>query len=448
MREYWNRPEETAAAFRGGWYHTGDAGYLDEDGYLYLVDRLKDMIVTGGENVYSTEVENAITEHPAVLRSPSSASRTTNGANRSTPSSCCMPGARSPKPRPARPHPAIQLPATRCRNLPIQGRSATAFGALKVLKRELRAPFWQGRERRGSIELAHPATQGATGGLPTSDNASVKASANAPAGGRDDRRAGGRRSLRRWQAVAVSVSLGLAMGVLAPLMRDAWPQRGRPSPSGPPWSTTAASLAADPLRIRALAPQDRGPRTGAAATSPNARNSERQAEPGAGTLSYRDRRSEDLDARRGQHPPPALPVEALIADSSRAHLRRQASTGVSSAARRPDRGRARMPGELPVGLPGDGHVAGAPLPGHRPARHLPVPARPRGRGGVPLTAVCLPMASRGQAVGVLHSVRAAQTADPDPTLVHLRSHRRSGPGRPWAPPGPSTRANFRRRPIH
>ena len=68
MREYWNRPEETEAAFRGGWYHTGDAGYLDEDGYLYLVDRVKDMIVTGGENVYSAEVENAIASHPAVAQ--------------------------------------------------------------------------------------------------------------------------------------------------------------------------------------------------------------------------------------------------------------------------------------------------------------------------------------------------------------------------------------------
>src|SRR4029077_15296704 len=58
--------EATADAFRGGWYHSGDAGYLDEDGYLFLVDRVKDMIVTGGENVYSVEVENAIASHPAV----------------------------------------------------------------------------------------------------------------------------------------------------------------------------------------------------------------------------------------------------------------------------------------------------------------------------------------------------------------------------------------------
>nr|WP_302474217.1 long-chain fatty acid--CoA ligase [Roseococcus sp. MDT2-1-1] len=67
MKGYWNRPEETARALRGGWMHTGDAGYLDEEGYLYVVDRLKDMIISGGENVYSAEVENAIHDHPAVL---------------------------------------------------------------------------------------------------------------------------------------------------------------------------------------------------------------------------------------------------------------------------------------------------------------------------------------------------------------------------------------------
>ncbi len=68
MDEYWNRPEETVAAFRGDWYHTGDEGHFDDDGYLYLVDRVKDMIVTGGENVYSIEVENAISTHQAVAQ--------------------------------------------------------------------------------------------------------------------------------------------------------------------------------------------------------------------------------------------------------------------------------------------------------------------------------------------------------------------------------------------
>jgi acyl-CoA synthetase (AMP-forming)/AMP-acid ligase II len=66
MTGYWNRPEETESALRGGWMHTGDAGYLDPDGYLYVVDRFKDMIITGAENVYSAEVENALMHHPAI----------------------------------------------------------------------------------------------------------------------------------------------------------------------------------------------------------------------------------------------------------------------------------------------------------------------------------------------------------------------------------------------
>lgn len=66
MQGYWNRPDLTTEALRGGWMHTGDVGYFDDDGYLYVVDRLKDMIITGGENVWSQEVENALASHPAV----------------------------------------------------------------------------------------------------------------------------------------------------------------------------------------------------------------------------------------------------------------------------------------------------------------------------------------------------------------------------------------------
>ena len=66
MSGYWNKPEATAETIRDGWLRTGDAGYLDEDGYLYIHDRVKDMIVTGGENVYPAEVENALFGHPAV----------------------------------------------------------------------------------------------------------------------------------------------------------------------------------------------------------------------------------------------------------------------------------------------------------------------------------------------------------------------------------------------
>jgi acyl-CoA synthetase (AMP-forming)/AMP-acid ligase II len=142
MREYWNRPEMTADAFRGGWYHTGDEGHLDEDGYLYLVDRLSDMIVTGGENVYSIEVENAISTHPAVeqvavigiphpvwgeqvhaivvLRhgAVATAEEITSHARRT------IAGYKVPK--------SVQF---RTEPIPLSG-------ALKPLKRELRKPFW------------------------------------------------------------------------------------------------------------------------------------------------------------------------------------------------------------------------------------------------------------------------------------------------------------------
>jgi long-chain acyl-CoA synthetase len=66
MRGYWKNPEETTLAFRDGFFRTGDVGRQDADGYFYILDRLKDMIVTGGENVYSGEVEAVLYEHPAV----------------------------------------------------------------------------------------------------------------------------------------------------------------------------------------------------------------------------------------------------------------------------------------------------------------------------------------------------------------------------------------------
>jgi long-chain acyl-CoA synthetase len=66
MMGYWNWPEETAKALKGGWMHTGDGGFMDEDGFIYVVDRVKDMIISGGENIYSVEVENIIAQHPAV----------------------------------------------------------------------------------------------------------------------------------------------------------------------------------------------------------------------------------------------------------------------------------------------------------------------------------------------------------------------------------------------
>jgi len=67
MKGYWAKEQLSADRLRGGWLHTGDMGYVDEDGYAYVVDRKKDMIVSRGENVYSTEVEGAIYRHDQVL---------------------------------------------------------------------------------------------------------------------------------------------------------------------------------------------------------------------------------------------------------------------------------------------------------------------------------------------------------------------------------------------
>ena len=66
MKGYWKNDEATAKTIIDGWFYTGDAGYLDDEGYLFIHDRIKDMIVSGGENVYPAEVENALFSHPAI----------------------------------------------------------------------------------------------------------------------------------------------------------------------------------------------------------------------------------------------------------------------------------------------------------------------------------------------------------------------------------------------
>ncbi len=66
VRGYWGKPEETAASFTEGWLHSGDVARIDDEGFVYIVDRAKDMVIRGGENVYSVEVEATLFEHPAV----------------------------------------------------------------------------------------------------------------------------------------------------------------------------------------------------------------------------------------------------------------------------------------------------------------------------------------------------------------------------------------------
>ena len=66
VRGYWKRPDATAEAFTDGWFHTGDLGYVDEESFVFVVDRIKDVVIRGGENVYCAEVEAVLFEHPAV----------------------------------------------------------------------------------------------------------------------------------------------------------------------------------------------------------------------------------------------------------------------------------------------------------------------------------------------------------------------------------------------
>ena len=85
MDGYYKNAEATAEASRHGWHHSGDIGYLDADNFLYIVDRAKDMIITGGFNVYSVEVENALQAHESIRIAPLSVCRTRSGVNALSP---------------------------------------------------------------------------------------------------------------------------------------------------------------------------------------------------------------------------------------------------------------------------------------------------------------------------------------------------------------------------
>jgi len=146
MKGYWNKPDQTDAVLRDGWYQSGDMGYMDEEGFVFLVDRAKDMIVSGGENIYCSEVEEALYKHPAVLEAavfgvPDDAWGEAVHAvvvprEDVTPEELIefcrkhIAGYKLPK--------AITLSAE---ELPKSGPG-------KILKRELREPFWKGRQRK------------------------------------------------------------------------------------------------------------------------------------------------------------------------------------------------------------------------------------------------------------------------------------------------------------
>ncbi|HZZ50972.1 MAG TPA: long-chain-fatty-acid--CoA ligase [Pseudonocardia sp.] len=147
MLGYWNRPEETEAALRGGWMHTGDGGYLDDEGYLYVVDRIKDMIVSGGENVYSAEVENALARHPAVASCAVIGVPDDNWGERVHAVVIVAPGADQPSADELREFVKAAIAGYKAPRTVEFVDSMPLSGAGKVLKRELRAQYWSGSDR-------------------------------------------------------------------------------------------------------------------------------------------------------------------------------------------------------------------------------------------------------------------------------------------------------------
>lgn len=146
MLGYWKKPEETAAALRDGWLHTGDGGYLDGDGHLYIVDRIKDMIVTGGENVYSAEVENVLARHPAVSVCAVIGIPSEQWGESVHAVVVLQPGARAGEEE-LRSHCRASLAGYKCPKT-VEFRGAMPLSAAgKVVKAQLREPYWQGRSR-------------------------------------------------------------------------------------------------------------------------------------------------------------------------------------------------------------------------------------------------------------------------------------------------------------
>ncbi|CAN5254412.1 long-chain fatty acid--CoA ligase [soil metagenome] len=148
MQGYWKRPEETAAALIGdGWYKSGDVAWADADGYLFVVDRAKDMIISGGENIYTTEVENAVFQHPAVLEVAVFGIPDKTFGEMVHAEVVIKPGTSVEADEIValcRKHiGGYKVP----RSVAIRSEPLPKSGAGKILKRTLRDPYWEGRER-------------------------------------------------------------------------------------------------------------------------------------------------------------------------------------------------------------------------------------------------------------------------------------------------------------
>ena len=144
MLGYWNKPEQTAAALRDGWMHTGDGAYMDADGFIFVVDRLKDMIKSGGENVFSAEVENALAQHAAVAACAVIGVPSDEWGEAVHAVVVAKPGA-SVSAEALIAHCKTLIAGYKCPRT-VELRDALPLsGAGKILKTVLRKPFWEGR---------------------------------------------------------------------------------------------------------------------------------------------------------------------------------------------------------------------------------------------------------------------------------------------------------------
>ena len=148
MPGYWNRPVETAQAFtHDGWYRTGDLASIDDGGYIFIVDRAKDMIVSGGENVYTTEVENALAGHPAVLEIAVFGVPHEQWGEAVHAEVVLKPGMTATDAELIA-HCRSQIAAFKTpRSITLRDEPLPKSGAGKILKREMRAAYWDGRAR-------------------------------------------------------------------------------------------------------------------------------------------------------------------------------------------------------------------------------------------------------------------------------------------------------------
>ncbi|AGI24313.1 AMP-dependent synthetase/ligase [Pseudomonas sp. ATCC 13867] len=142
MQGYWNRPEDTAATLRDGWLYTGDAAYMDDSGHLFVVDRIKDMVISGGENIYSAEVENVLARHPAVALCAVIGVPHDAWGEAVHAVVTLKPGRQTDAEGLIR-HCREALAAYKCPKSIEFRESLPLSGAGKILKRDLREPYWQ-----------------------------------------------------------------------------------------------------------------------------------------------------------------------------------------------------------------------------------------------------------------------------------------------------------------